>query len=125
MKQSHPLRPLPANKKEVKFYSYSSHPYRSAGKELSMKKRGNICGIVLLILVEIIIMGACIRTGTSTSPHDIASRSAESPLLISYLKRQPANPLRYHRHAGPAEAKKIDTSVFSGIVTKLFGQTGW
>ncbi|MBT1073184.1 hypothetical protein [Pelotalea chapellei] len=50
-----------------------------------MKKRSNICGILLLIFIEILLMGACFRPGTFTTTQDASLKSSGSRLAM-YLK---------------------------------------
>jgi len=54
------------------------------GNESYMKKRGNICGILLLIIVEILLMGACIKNGTFTATARNASQSNSGSKIAMY-----------------------------------------
>lgn len=49
-----------------------------------MKKRGNICGILLLIIVEIFLMGACIKSGSFTATAKNTSQSNDDNQIAMY-----------------------------------------
>jgi len=54
------------------------------GNESYMKKRGNICGILLLIIVEIFLMGACIKSGSFTATAKNTSQSNDDNQIAMY-----------------------------------------
>ena len=57
------------------------------GNESYMKKRGNICGILLLIIVEILLMGACIKSGSLTATARDTSQSNSETQIAMYQSK--------------------------------------